>query len=452
MNIAIIGQGKIGRLLTEHLAKENHNIIIIDDKKSVVDEMVNQFDVKGYVGNGASYTTQVEAGIKKFDLLIACTSTDEVNILCCLVAKKLNIQQTIARIRNPDYATQAQIMSNELGINLTLNPDLDTAHEITRLLRFPSALKVETFSNGQAELVEIKIDKDSPFNNRSLIGIHEKYALQILVCAVKRNNDVIIPNGNFILEEGDNVYLTAASKQLEKSFKKLKLIKNRLKNIMIIGGGRISYYLSKILIDDGFNVKIIESNLDTCNILSDLIPNATIINGDGTNQRLLLEEGIETTDAVVTLTGNDETNIIISTFAKSLGCEKVITKVNNSNYDLILTKLGLDTIVSPKEIFANNIIRYVRGMQTSRSNEFKTLYRLVGNRVEASEFTISKASFFTSRPIKDLNIKHNYLLAAIIRKNTVIIPSGKDTLEPADNVVIVTNDASVIDVKDIFEV
>lgn len=451
MKIVIAGIGKFGKELTEHLSKENHDIIIIDKKAAVIEEVVNQFDVMGYCGNSASYTTQKNASVAKADLFVATTSTDEVNILCCLVAKKLGVRQTIARIRNPEYALQAQLMTDELGISMTLNPDLDTAREIFRILRFPSALKVESFANGKVDLVEIKIEKDSLLNNKSLMELRDKYEVRILVCAVKRDNEVIIPKGDFVLQEGDYVYITAGTKELTTAFRKLKLFKNKLKSTLIIGGGKKTYYLASLLLENGISVKIIEKNKDVCRNLSEALPDALVIHGDGTNQTLLIEEGIENVDSLITLTGMDETNIIISTFAKSLNCNKVITKVNNTHYDLILNSVGLDSVISPKNIFSSHVIRYARGAKNKRGSEFKTLYRLVGNKVEALEFVISKPTKYTSIPLKDLKIKDNHLLACIIRENKVIIPSGKDTLEPLDSVIIVTTNTSVKDVNDILE-
>lgn len=451
MDIVIIGLGKYGIYLTEQLSKENHDIIVIDTQREVIEEVVNLYDVKGFVGNGASYLTQEEASINKADLLIATTSTDEVNILCCLVAKKLGIKQTIARIRNPEYALQAQMMQNELGISMTINPDYNTALEIFRTIRFPSALTVESFANGKVDLVEIKVTKDSLICGMSLMQIKEKYQTQTLFCAVERDDKVIIPNGSFVLEENDYVYITASPKEMNNAFKKLNMIKNKVKDVMIIGGGKITYYLASMLLDNGIDVKIIDNDKNICKALSEALPKALIIKGNGTDQNLLLSEGISSTDVLVTLTGMDETNIIISTYAKNMGCKKVITKVTNGNYDLILDATGLDSIVAPKDLFASNIIRYVRGMKKSRGSEFKTLYRLVNNKVEASEFFISKATKYTSIPLKDLNLKKNVLLACIIRKNKVIIPIGTDTLEPLDSVVIITSDFVVNDVSDILE-
>ena len=451
MNIVIAGLGKFGKELTEHLSKEGHNITVIDNKSNVVEDIVNRYDVMGIVGNAASYDIQKDAKVSKSDLFIATTATDELNILCCLVAKKLGAKQTITRLRNPEYGKQAQLMRNELGITLTLNPDLDTAREIFRTMRFPSAIQVETFANGKVDLVEIKLDKKSVLVNKSLIEISNKYQVKILVCAVKRGSEVFIPKGDFVLQEGDYVYLTAEPKELTKAFKKFSIFKEKLKSALILGGGRITYYLANMLIENGTTVKIFDKDIAVCKSLCESIPKSLIVNADGTNHQIMIEEGIAQMDAVITLTGMDETNIIISSFAQSLNCDKVITKVNNTNYDLILNNIGLESVVSPKDIFASHIIRYVRGMENHRGSEFKTLYRLVGNKVEALEFVIPKATKYTSIPLKDLRIKENHLLACIIRNNKVIIPGGLTTLEPLDSVVIVTTNTSIKDVSDILE-
>ena len=451
MDIVIVGIGKFGKELTENLVKENHNITIIDNKPNVIESVVNQYDVMGLCGNGASYLTQKDAHVDKADLFIATTSSDETNILCCLVAKKLGVKRTIARIRNPEYATQVQLMRNELGISLTLNPDLDTAQEIYRTLRFPSAVRIDSFANGKVDLVETRVTKDSLICNKSLAEIKEKYKVSILVCAVKRGNEVIIPNGTFVIEENDYVYICSSDRSKTNSFKKLKLFKTNSKSALIIGGGKVTYYLAGLLIDSGISVKIIDKNEEICKSLSETFPEALVIYGDATNHQLLEEEGISSTDAFVTLTGLDETNIILSSYAKNCNCETVITKVNNPSFEVILNNVGLESIVSPKEIFTNQIIRYTRGMEKSLDSEFKTLHRLVEDKVEALEFVISKETKYTSIPLKDLKIKKGFLLASIIRANKVIIPSGNDTLEPLDSVVIVTTHQSVKDISEIWE-
>lgn len=451
MNIVIVGLGKYGVLLTNHLAKDNHNIVVIDSDRSVVDDVVNKYDVIGFVGNGASYNTLEEAGVNRFDLMVATTSTDEINILTCLVAKKLKIKQTIARIRNPEYAVQAQTMQEELGISLTINPDYDTAVEIFRTIRFPSALTVESFANGKVDLVEFKIDSKSLLSGKNLQEVNDKYQAKVLFSAVVRDGQTIIPSGNFIVKEGDHIYVTVSSRETTNAFKKLKMFKNRANNAIIIGGGKIGYYLTQMLLESGVSVKIIDSDKKRCLELAKTFPKALVLNGEATDQDLLLSEGIKTADVLVALTGQDETNIIVSTYAKDEGCKKVITKISKGSYDMILNKTGLESVVEPKELFANNIIRYVRGMKKTRGSEFKTLYRLVDEKVEAAEFFISKKARYTSKPLKDLKIKKNVLVASIIRKGRVIIPGGLDTIEPLDTVIIVTSDLEIKDVSDILE-
>jgi len=451
MNIVIAGIGKFGVELTKELSKGNHNITIVDNKPSVLEDVVNQYDVIGMNGNAASYDTQLEAGVAKADLFIATTPNDETNILCCLVAKKLGAKQTVARLRNPEYAKQAQLMQDELGVGMSLNPDLDTAAEIFRILRFPSANKVETFANGRVNLVEVKINSDSLLAGKTLADIRNKFNVKILVCAVLRGNEVIIPKGNFEILESDSIYIAADTNEIANAFKKLKLWKNTLKSAIIVGGGRITHYLAHELLSSGISVKIIDRDKEVCQTLSEEFPNALILNGDATNNKILLEEGIDSIDSVITLTGMDETNIIISSYAKSVGCNKVITKVNKANYESILHTIGLDSIVSPKDIFASNVIRYTRGIENTLDSEFRTLHRLVGGRVEALEFFISKKTDYTGIQLKDLKIKKDFLLACIIRANNVIIPGGNDTLEPLDSVVIVTTNTEAKDLSDILE-
>ena len=451
MNIVIVGIGKLGELLADNLSKEGHDIIVIDTRSAKVEDIINQLDVKGVVGNGASYDVQMNAEVNKADLLIAVTSNDEINIICCLLAKKLGVKQTIARVRNPEYNKQMSLMANELGISMSVNPELDAANEISRILRFPSAIKVETFANGSADLVEIKVVSSSPLVHKSLMNIRMKYQMNFLICAVKRDGKVIIPSGEFIIEENDNIYITANSQTLTKLFKTWGIYKAQVKDCIIVGGGKISYYLADQLVNNGISVKIIEKDETKCLELSEALSKVSIIKGNGNNQKLLLEEGINTTDAIVTITGMDETNIIISTFAKNMNVQKVITKVNGTSYGTILNSLGLDSIVSPKEITSNNIIRYVRGMNCNHNAEFKTLYRLVENQVAALEFFLPTATNFTSIPIKNLKISKNSLIACIIRNGDVIIPSGKDTIEALDTIILVTADAYVNDIMKVIQ-
>lgn len=450
MNIVVIGAGKVGKTLTEHLSSENHDVIIIDCNPTVINDIVNQYDVRGFVGNGASYDTQINAGIIGSDLIIACTSSDEVNILCCLVAKKIGIKKTIARVRNPEYAKQVTLMRDELGISMTFNPESDAADEIARILLFPSASKVETFANNKVYVVETRINRDSSLIGKSLASFKSKYQIRILVCAVKRGEEVYIPKGDFVLKENDYIYLSGDSKEIFKFFKHFNILKEKMRNTMIIGGGRIAHYLTIKLLENNISVKVIDKNYEICQNFAETFPHIDVINGDGTNHNVLIEEGIRGTDSFITLTGIDETNIIISTFANTLKCSKVITKVNSNNYGTILNSVGLDSVISPKEVSANNIISYVRGMEASLGSKIKTLYKLVNNKVEAVEFYIPSRTDFTSIQIKNLNFKDNYLIACIIRNGAVIIPAGNDTIEPNDSVIVFASNNSIKDITDML--
>jgi len=449
MNIIINGAGKIGRAVAEHLSGEGHNITVIDTNPKVIEEVVNDYDVRGIFGNGAVLSVLKEADADKADLLISVTPSDELNVMSCLVAKKMGTKQTIARVRTPDYSQQVYMMREELGLSMAVNPDYDAALEISRILRFPSAVKVDSFSNGKVDLVEIKLDENSPLIGKSLLDIHERYQIRVLVCAVCRGEDVFIPKGDFELQAKDEVYMTASPAEITKLFKKLNILKEKTRNVMIIGGSRIAYYLSGELEELGVKVKIVERDASRCEFLSGKISNALIINADGTDQKSLMEEGLDKMDALISLTGFDEENIIIAMNAKEKGVGTIIAKVNNTSYSNILDAVGIESVITPKDITTNHIIRYVRGMESSQGSEFRTLYRLVDNKVEALEFYIPFETNYTNIPLKDLKTKNNMLLACIIRNNQVIIPNGNDSIQPFDTVIIVTT-TPIKDVEDIL--
>ena len=449
MNIIINGAGKIGRAVAEHLSGEGHNITVIDTNPKVIEEVVNDYDVRGIFGNGAVLSVLKEADADKADLLISVTPSDELNVMSCLVAKKMGTKQTIARVRTPDYSQQVYMMREELCLSMAVNPDYDAALEISRILRFPSAVKVDSFSNGKVDLVEIKLDENSPLIGKSLLDIHERYQIRVLVCAVCRGEDVFIPKGDFELQAKDEVYMTASPAEITKLFKKLNILKEKTRNVMIIGGSRIAYYLSGELEELGVKVKIVERDASRCEFLSGKISNALIINADGTDQKSLMEEGLDKMDALISLTGFDEENIIIAMNGKEKGVGTIIAKVNNTSYSNILDAVGIESVITPKDITTNHIIRYVRGMESSQGSEFRTLYRLVDNKVEALEFYIPFETNYTSIPLKDLKTKNNMLLACIIRNNQVIIPNGNDSIQPFDTVIIVTT-TPIKDVEDIL--
>ncbi|MCM1513479.1 MAG: Trk system potassium transporter TrkA [Anaeroplasma bactoclasticum] len=451
MKIVVIGCGTIGGTIIEHVSKEGHNLVIIDDDKKRVEALIEHFDVLGVVGNGASLDIQEEAGVRGADLVIAVTPEDEINILACMVAKKLGAKSTIARVRNPEYSRQTIIMQEELGLSMVVNPEQETADEITSMVDLPSLLKIEPFAKGKVNLIELLVDEDSLLKDETLISLSKKLTTKVLICAVQRNNQVIIPTGNFKIQKGDRINLTADASSLVNFLKELNLIKTPLKHILIIGGGKISYYLAKELLDKRYHVKMIENNAERAEDLAELLPKATIIYGDGTDHDLLLEEGIESSDACIALTNIDEENIIVSMYAQKLKVKKVIAKVKRSSFMGMVSDLGIANTVSPKDIVANRIISYIRALANKKGSNVLTLYKLVNNQVEALEFHAKKKEKIFDKPLKDLHIRHDCLIACIIREGKVIIPNGNDCITLNDSVLIVTTHQNFDDLMDAFE-
>lgn len=451
MKIVVIGCGTIGGTIIEHVSKEGHNLVIIDDNKQRVEALIEHFDVLGVVGNGASLDIQEEAGVRGADLVIAVTPEDEINILACMVAKKLGAKSTIARVRNPEYSRQTIIMQEELGLSMVVNPEQETADEITSMVDLPSLLKIEPFAKGKVNLIELLVDEESLLKDETLISLGKKLTTKVLICAVQRNNQVIIPTGNFQIQKGDRINLTADASSLVNFLKELNLIKTPLKHILIIGGGKISYYLAKELLDKRYSVKMIENNAERAEDLAELLPKATIIYGDGTDHDLLLEEGIESSDACIALTNIDEENIIVSMYAQKLKVKKVIAKVKRSSFMGMVSDLGIANTVSPKDIVANRIISYIRALANKKGSNVLTLYKLVNNQVEALEFHAKKKEKIFDKPLKDLNIRHDCLIACIIREGKVIIPNGNDYITLNDSVLVVTTHQNFDDLMDAFE-
>ena len=385
MKIVVIGCGTIGKTVIKHVSKEGHSIIAIDDDKKVIEELIEKFDILGIVGNGASLDIQEEARTKDADLVVAVTSSDETNILACLVAKRLGAKSTIARVRNPEYLRQTEIMKEDLGLTMIVNPEQETADEIVNLIDLPSLLKVEHFARGKVMLVEILVEENSKLIDETLITLAKKINTKFLICAVQRGNEVIIPNGNFKIEKGDRISVTADTQLIAELLKEMNLISEPLKNILIIGGGKIAYYLAKTLISKKYKVKLIENNEERAVELAESLPKATIICGDGTDHDLLVEEGIETTDSCIALTNIDEENIIISMYAKKLKLPKVIAKIKRSSFLGMLNDLGIVNAVSPQDIVASKIVSYIRAISNKKGSNVLTLYKLVNNQVEALE-------------------------------------------------------------------
>jgi len=456
MKIVIVGAGKVGTALVRQLAVGN-NVTVIDRDRQLIDNIVNSYDVMAVCGNGASYEVQKEAEVDKADLLIATVSNDEVNILACLVAKKLGVTHTIARVRNPEYEKQLRFMREEMGLSMSINPEKATAREIARVLRFPAAMKMESFSKGRIELVEYRIPTGSVLCDTKLSDLYGNTKTRILVCAVSRGGETMIPSGDFVLCAGDKIYITAAPDQLAAFFRHIGKFRSSAENVMIVGASKMCYYLSGELIRMGMKVKIIDRSESACQTISDMLPKALVIVGDGTDSSLLLEEGIEQTDAFVALSGMDEANILMSMSAARQSGDtcKVIAKINRQSLvDLVAEESMIDTIVSATSVTTELIVQYVRAMESASGVKVKTLHRLVGGAVEALEFSITEEVPFINIPLKELGprIKDNVLLAGIVRRSgEIIIPSGKDSFQLGDDVIVVTTTPNLQDICEIIK-
>jgi trk system potassium uptake protein TrkA len=451
MKIVIIGLGTIGRTILKSLAGEGHTITIIDEDKDKIEGLIEKYDVFGVVGNGACLEIQKEAGVMDADLAIVLTNSDELNVFACLVAKKIGVKNTIARVRNPDYRTQIMTMKDELGISMIVNPEKDTATEIFNLINLPSIAQVEHFAKGRVLIVEIVAEKGCSLIGETLISLGKKLNTKVLICAVQRGQSVTIPTGHFVIEEGDRIHLTSDVKSLRDFLAEINLIKSPLKNIMIVGGNKIGYYLADELSKKKYRIKLIEGNKKTAEELAESLPRVTVIHGNGTQHDLLLEEGIEAMDAFVALTDIDEENMVVSMFANKMNVRKTITQIKSDDLYGMLDELGIKNNVSPKDIVANRIISYIRAIANTRGSNVLTLYRLVNNQVEALEFLAKKQERIYDKPLKDLKIKENCLIACIIRQNDVIIPNGNDCIKLGDNVIVVTTHKNFDDLTDIFE-
>ena len=451
MQIIIVGCGNVGRTLAEQLSKEGHNITVVDRISEKVETVANQHDVMGIVGNGASFNVQNEAGVEKADLLIAVTASDELNLLCCLIAKKAGNCHTIARVRNPIYNKEIAYIKEELGLSMIINPEHTAALEISRLLKFPSAIQVDTFAKGRVEILKCKLGEGSPLCDKALMDISSSLLADVLVCAVERGEDAYIPDGRFILKENDVISIVASGRHANEFFKKIGMASNRIRSVMVVGGGETSYYLAGMLLSMGMEVTIIEKNKARCNELSELLPKALIIHGDGTERNLLQEEGLAQMQAFVAWTNMDEENIMLSLFAKHVSKAKAVTKIHRIDYDEIISKMDLGSVLYPKHITAEYIIRYVRAMQNSIGSNVETLHQLIEDKVEALEFYVDRQSPVIGIPLKDLELKSNLLICCINRRGTIITPGGQDTIEAGDTVIVVTTNTGFQDLTDILK-
>ncbi|MBD5522109.1 MAG: Trk system potassium transporter TrkA [Lachnospiraceae bacterium] len=451
MQIIVVGCGNVGSTLTEQLSSEGHNITVIDADNQKLQNLVNSNDVMGVIGNGVSFAVQKEAGVEHAHLLIAVTGSDEVNLLCCLIARKTGGCHTIARVRNPIYSMEIAYIKEELGLSMIVNPELAAAQAMARLLKFPSAITIDTFIKGRVEVVKYRVGADSILCDQTLQQINSRLKADVLICTVERDENVYIPSGNFIIRERDEISIVGTTQKTLAFFKKLGAAVTRARNAMIIGGGEISFYLAKQLLAMGLQIKIIEIDKERCEELSELLPGAVIIHGDGTDRNLLMQEGIMQTEAFVSLTNVDEENIMLSLFAKSLTKAKLITNVHRISYDEIIDSLDIGSVIYPKYLTAENIIKYVRAMDNSLGSNIETLYRLNDNRVEALEFYIKEGSPVVGIPLQNLQIKPNILICAINHRGTITIPGGQSIIQVGDTVIVVTTNTGLNDIRDILK-
>ncbi len=451
MKIVIIGLGTIGKTVLKSLSAMGHTITIIDEDKDKVEGLIEKYDVFGVVGNGACIDIQNEAGMEDADLAIVLTNSDELNVFTCLVAKKAGVKNTIARVRNPDYSKQIMDMKDELGISMIVNPEKETADEIFNLINLPSVSQMEHFAKGKVLLVEIVAEKGCSIIGETLISLGKKLNTKVLVCAVQRGDEVIIPSGNFMFCEDDRIYFTSDASSLHNFLSEVQLEMSPLKNVMIIGGDRIGHYLASELSEKKFSIKLVESDRAKCEELAENLPRVTVIHGNGTQHDLLVEEGIEAMDAFVALTNIDEENMIVSMFANKMNVTKTITQIKSDDLYDMLGELGIENTVSPKKIVADKIISYTRALANKRGSNVLTLYRLVNDQVEAIEFLAKKEEKFYNKPLKTLKTKDNCLIACIIRENEVIIPNGDSEIKLGDNVIVVTTHMDFDDLNDVIE-
>lgn len=451
LNIIIVGGGKVGVTLVEQLAQEGHDITIIDQNAKVVESITNTYDAMGVIGNGASYSTQVEAGIENADLFIAVTNSDELNLLCCTVAKRAGNLAAIARVRTPDYSKEVDYFIEKLGLAMIINPDFVSSRVIAKILTLPTALDVTSFSHGRVNLVRIELPEDNPLCNRTIAELgRDGIIQQTVICAIERDGKVFIPSGDFIIRAKDIISFAASQRESRQFLKKIGFKTGQVKTCMIVGGGRAGYYAAELLIKAGINVRIIEINQNRCERLSELLPEATIIHGDGTSEELLKEEGIEDVDAFIPLTGIDEENILLSLHAKKVSHAKVITRLTRNNFMEVVNGLDLGSVLYPKYITSEAIIAYVRARNNSKGCNIETLYHMFDSRAEAIEFKVEKASDVVDVPLSKLSLKKDLLIAFINRNGKIIIPKGQDVIKVKDTVMIVTTHKGFKDIQDIL--
>lgn len=450
MNILIIGNGKVGERLVQRLATTNHSITVIDENPKVAQAVMNHYDVIGIEGNGASYSVLEEARAEHADFVIALTGADEVNLLACMVAKNMGTKYTIARVRNPEYLQQTGFMREKLGISMIVNPELIVSSAIARILSFPTALSISVFARGRADIIELKIEENSGLVGQMISGLYKATKVKILICAVQRGEDVIIPNGDFVLEAADHIYITGMMKNIADFIRKTSTLKDKTRSVMIIGGSRTGFYLADRLSMVGMDVKLIETDLQRCQKLSELLHDVTVIHGNGSDYELLNEEDIDEMDAFVALTGLDEENVILGMYAHKHNVSRVISKVNNISIEKLLDSEMAECTFSPQIHTVNRIISFIRGHLNSQGSNVRTLYRIIDEKAEALEFVVKGDNSYVGIPLKELRLKKNVIIANIIRGNKSIIPGGDDVIAVGDMVIVVTTNMNLRDFNDII--
>lgn len=450
MNVIIVGCGRVGQTLAEKLNADGNDVTVVDLSAEKVNAVTNRFDVMGVVGNGATRAVQREAGVDQADLLIAVTDSDELNLLCCTIAKKAGKCQTIARIKNPEYSEETAYLQDELGLAMVINPEYAAAQEIARVLRFPSAIKIEPFAGGMVELIKFKLQKECLLVGSSIKDAMAGLKVNVLICTIERGEQSFIANGDFVFAEKDVVSIVATPKKAKEFFAKINQKGHVIKDAMVVGGGAISHYLCDILEHGGIAVKIIEKDLKKCEEMASRWDKTTVIHGDAIERELLVEEGVATTDAFVALANLDVENIMLSLFAKEAGAGKLVTKISHIDYDDVISRMDLDTVICPKNVTADIILRYVRSMKNTQSSNIETLYNIIQDEVEAAEFIVREGSPVIDEPLYKLPLKKEVLVASILRDKQVIVPRGGDVIQAGDRVVVVTK-GQVYDIADVLE-
>ena len=442
----------MGATLAEHLADEGHSVTIVDESGAILDRLSNQLDVMCLKGNCVSRDVLLEAGAKETHVVIAATGSDEINLLCCHCAHRIGVPYTVARVRGTEYANDLDTLKRDLGITMLINPEFASSVEISRLLRFPSAANIDTFARGRVELISFHVQETDFLAGRSLASLSSKIqGLPILFCAVERGEDVFIPNGSTVPVKDDRVYLAGTPNGIHQFFKLLGRHTHRIRNVFIIGGGRIAFYLLVQLERLGMSCKVVERSDARCRALAEEFPHSLIIHGDGTDPELLEEERMAASDAFIALTDRDEDNLIISLYAHQAGVPKVVAKSSRQNYTAIARSAGVESVVSPKLATAGQILRFIRGLQNSKGTVMTALYRIAGGKAEAMEFIVSPATRNLNVPLRDLRLRRGVLIAVIVRGNRVIIPEGSTCLEQGDDVIVIARDSGILDLNDIYE-